>query len=71
MDKKRTIKDIQKEMEELHNKTKDRKKELSLEIQAIDFKIQILDKIYQEEKNKLEQEQIKITENEVRKELGL
>ena len=49
----------------------DKRKELQLKIEAINFKIQILDKIYQEEKVKLEQEQQKITEDEVRKELGL
>lgn len=71
MDGKRTIEDVQKDIDELHNKTMDKRKELQLEIEAINFKIQILDKIYQEEKNKLYQEQVSITENEVRKELGL
>ena len=71
MDKKRTIEDIQKDIDKLHEKTMDKRKELQLKIEAINFKIQILDKIYQEEKVKLEQEQQKITEDEVRKELGL
>lgn len=71
MDKKRTIDDVQKDIDKLHNKAMDRRKELLSKIEAINFKIQILDKIYQEEKVKLEQEQQEITENEVRKELGL
>jgi hypothetical protein len=71
MDKKRTIDDVQKDIDKLHNKAMDKRKELLSKIEAINFKIQILDKIYQEEKVKLEQEQQKITEDEVRKELGL
>lgn len=71
MDKKRTIDDVQKDIDKLHNKAMDRRKELLSKIEAINFKIQILDKIYQEEKERLEQEQQKITEDEVRKELGL
>ena len=71
MDKKRTVEDIQKDIEKLHNKSMDKRKELLSKIEAINFKIQILDKIYKEEKDKLEQEQQEITEYEVRKELGL
>lgn len=71
MDKKRTIEDIQKDIDKLHEKTMDKRKELQLKINAINFKIQILDKIYQEEKDRLEKEQQEITEDEVRKELGL
>lgn len=71
MDKKRTIEDIQKDIDKLHEKTMDKRKELQLKIEAINFKIQILDKIYQEEKDRLEKEQQEITEDEVRKELGL
>jgi hypothetical protein len=71
MDKKRTIDDVQKDIDKLHKKTMDKKAELLSKKEAIEFKIQILNKIYQEEKDKLESEQIIITENEVRKELGL
>lgn len=71
MDKKRTIEDVQKEIDELYNKAMDKRKELLSKIETMNFKIQILDKIYQEEKDKLEQEQQKITEDEVRKELEL
>ena len=71
MDKKRTIEDVQKEIEELHNKTMDKRAELSSKIDAINFKIQILDKIYKEELDRLNQERINITEDEVRKELEL
>ena len=71
MDKKRTIKDIQKEIDKLHKNTMDKKQELLTKKEAIEFKIQILNKIYQEEKDRLEQEQQHITEDEVRKELGL
>ena len=71
MDKKRTIEDIQQEIDKLHKKTINKKQELLSKKEAIDFKIQILNKIYQEEKDRLEQEQQKITEDEVRKELGL
>lgn len=39
--------------------------------EAIEFKIQILDKIYQEEITRLEQEQITITQDELKKELDL
>ena len=71
MDKKRTIEDVQKDIDKLHKKTVDKKQELLSKKEAIEFKIQILTKIYQEEKDRLEQEQQKITEDEVRKELGL
>lgn len=71
MDKKRTIEDIQKDIDTLHKKTMDKKQELLSKKEAIAFKIQILNKIYQEEKERLEQEQQKITEDEVRKELEL
>jgi hypothetical protein len=71
MDKKRTIDDVQKDIDKLHKKTMDKKQELLSKKEAIEFKIQILNKIYQEEKDRLEREQITITENEVRKELGL
>ena len=71
MDKKRTIHDVQKDIDKLHKKTMDKKQELLSKKEAIEFKIQILNKIYQEEKNRLEQEQQNITEDEVRKELGL
>lgn len=71
MDKKRTIEDIQKDIDKLHKKTADKKNELNLKIQSIQFKIQILDKIYQEEKDKLYQEQVAIAENELRKEISL
>ena len=71
MDKKRTIEDIQKDIDKLHKNTMDKKQELLSKKEAIEFKFQILNKIYQEEKDRLEQEQQKITEDEVRKELGL
>lgn len=71
MDKKRTVEDIQKDIEKLHDKAMDKRKELLSKIEAMNFKIQILDKIYREEKDKLEQEQQKITEDEVRKEIEL
>jgi len=51
--------------------TIDKRNELTLKIESIKFKMQILDKVYQEEKDKLMQEQQKITEDEIRKELGL
>ena len=70
MDKKRTIEDVQKDIEKLYKKTMDKRNELNLKIESIKFKMQILDKIYQEEKDRLEHEQVTITENEVRKELG-
>lgn len=71
MDKKRTIEDIQKDIDKLHEKTMDKRNELIKQKDAIDFKIQILDKIYQEEKGRLEQEQITITQDELKKELSL
>lgn len=71
MDKKRTIEDVQKDIDKLHKKTMDKKQELLSKKEAIEFKIQLLNKIYQEEKDRLEQEQQEITEDEVRKELGL
>lgn len=71
MDKKRTIKDVQKDINNLHKKTMDKRAKLLKKTEAINFKIQILDKIYQEEIEKLEQEQITITKDELRKELGL
>jgi hypothetical protein len=71
MDKKRTIDDVQKDIDKLHNKAMDKRKELLSKIEAINFKIQILDKIYQEERTRLEQEQITITQDELKKELDL
>ena len=71
MDKKRTVEDIQQEIEKLHNKAMDKRKELLSKIEDINFKIKILDKVYQEEKDRLYQQQVAIAENEVRKELEL
>lgn len=78
MDKKRTIEDVQKDIEKLYKKTMEKKNEFYLAREAIDFKIQILDKIYLEEEAKLKeehdmlkQEHDKSIEDEVRKELGL
>ena len=71
MDKKRTIEDVRKDIDNLYTKTMNKKQELLSKKEAIELKIQILNKIHQEEKDKLDQELQSITEDEVRKELGL
>lgn len=71
MDKKRTVKDVQKDIDKLHRKTTDKRAELLKQKEVVDFQIQILNKIYQEEMDRLDQEQIAITKDELRKELDL
>lgn len=71
MDKKRTVEDVQKDIDKLHKKAMDKRAGLLKQKEAIEFKIQILDKIYQEEITRLEQEQITITQDELKKELDL
>ena len=71
MDKKRYIEDIQKGIDKLHKRAMDKRAKLLKRIEDINFKIQILDKIYREEIDKLEQERITVTEEAVRKALGL
>lgn len=71
MEKKRTIEDIQKDIDKLHKKAMEKRAKLLKKIGVINFKIQILDKIYQEEIDRLEQEQITITKDEFKEELDL
>ena len=71
MDKKRTIEDIQQEIDNLHKKMVDRKEKIKRKQEALDFKLHILDKLYVEKRAELEQEQNDIAEDEIRKELEL
>ena len=71
MDNKRTIESIQQEIDNLYQKTLEQKEKIKREKDALDFKLRVLEKVYLEKKQELEIEQATITEDEVRKELGL
>lgn len=70
MDKKRTILDIQKDIDKLHQKMVEKKEKIEREKEALDFKLRVLDKVYLEKRRELEIEQDELAVNEARKELG-
>jgi hypothetical protein len=56
MDNKRTIKSRLQEIDEWYRQVVDKEKNIKRKQEALYFKMQLLDKIYEEEQNKLEQE---------------
>lgn len=56
MDNKRTIKSRQQDIDDWYRKAVEKEKNIKRRQEALYFKMQLLDRIYQEEKDKLEQE---------------
>lgn len=71
MDKKRTIKDILKDMDNLYQKFIEKQQKIKEEKEALDFKLKVLERVYLDKKQDLEIEHTKMIEDEVRKEFDL